>query len=75
MDAGDDYMTTKSTGSGGILTGSATLAFVPSTKELQHTASMQDHLATTVHRQGFETITAGVCPKCLNRLVTILWEV
>jgi hypothetical protein len=75
MDAGDDYTTTKSIGSGGILTGSATLAFAPSTKELQRTASLQDHSATAVHRQGFETIVVGMCPKCLNRPVTILWEV
>jgi hypothetical protein len=74
MDAGDDYRTTKSTRSGGILTGSATSAFAPSTKELQRTASMQDHSATAVHHQGFETIAAGMCPKCLNRPAIILWE-
>jgi hypothetical protein len=73
MDAGDDHRTTKSIGSGGILTGSATSA--PSSKERKRTPSLQAHLATVVHPEGLETVAAGVCPKCLKRPATILWEV
>jgi hypothetical protein len=73
MDAGDDHRTTKSTGSGGILTGSATSA--PSSKERKRTPSLQAHSATVVHLEGLETVATGVCPKCLKKPATILWEV
>jgi hypothetical protein len=68
MDASDDHRTTKSTGSGGNLTRSATSA--PSSKERKRTPSLQAHSATTTHPEGLETVAAGVCPKCLKRPVS-----
>jgi hypothetical protein len=75
MDADYDCRTIKSTRSGGILTGMTTLAFVPSTGQLQRTPSLQVHSTTVVHIEGLDTTIVGMCPKCLDRPTIILWEV